>query len=202
MWLKELRLENLRVFANAALELSPGINVFTGANGAGKTSLLEAVYLLSYARSFRTKNRAMLTRHNAGGLVVFGRLAGARDIDRSIGLARDNGRWLAQIDGEPISLLSELLRLCAVVCFEPGSHALISGSSEYRRSFLDWGLFHVEPNFLQSWRRYQRCLKQRNALLRQEADRGAFAPWDRELISAAKEVTEQQLRRFFVEKLP
>ncbi len=199
MWLRELRLENLRVFENQTLEFSSGINLFVGANGAGKTSLLEAVYLLSYARSFRTNNRAVLARHNAGGLVIFGRLVYPDEIDRSVGLSRNHGRWQAQINGQPISALSDLLRLCAVVCFEPGSHALISGASEYRRNFLDWGLFHVEPNFLSSWRRYQRALRQRNALLRQHSDEAAFTPWNKELVSAAKEVT--QYRRNYLNLL-
>src|SRR3546814_9926793 len=51
--------------------------------------------------------------------------------------------------------------------FEPGSHALVSGGGEARRRYVDWGLFHVEPDFLPLWRRYARVLKQRNSLLKQ-----------------------------------
>jgi DNA replication and repair protein RecF len=74
-----------------------------------------------------------------------------------------------------------MLREVAVVCFEPGSHELISGAADVRRRFLDWGVFHVEHDFLLLWRTYQRALRQRNALLRSGAAASALDPWDREL---------------------
>ncbi|HKT29407.1 DNA replication/repair protein RecF, partial [Dyella sp.] len=85
-------------------------------------------------------------------------------------------------DGQDVSL-GQLIRECAVVCFEPGSHALIAGSAEERRRFLDWGVFHVEHEFLSTWRRYQRALKQRNSLLRGGGvlDEGVMVPWEQEL---------------------
>ena len=72
-------------------------------------------------------------------------------------------RWEARLDGAPAPSLTELCAQIAVVTFEPGSHDLIGGGAEHRRRFLDWGLFHVEPEFLPLWRRYARALKQRNA---------------------------------------
>jgi DNA replication and repair protein RecF len=79
--------------------------------------------------------------------------------------------------------MGQLVRECAVVCFEPGSHALIAGASDERRRFLDWGVFHVEQSFLLAWRRYQRALKQRNSLLRKEGmpDEALYLPWEEEL---------------------
>lgn len=75
--------------------------------------------------------------------------------------------------------MAQLGALCAalaVVTFEPGSHVLISGGGEPRRRFLDWGLFHVEPDFLTMWRRYARALKQRNALLKQARSHACWTP--------------------------
>jgi hypothetical protein len=66
----------------------------------------------------------------------------------------------------PAPCLTELCARIAVVTFEPGSHDLIGGGAEHRRRYLDWGLFHVEPDFLPWWRRYARALKQRNAALK------------------------------------
>lgn len=185
MRLTELRLENFRVFPSLEIGLSPGINLFTGANGAGKTSILEAVYLLSHARSFRSANRDVLLREGQSELSVFGRLLAGADVQHRLGLVRTGARWQARIDGSQPQRLTELLRLCAVVCFEPGSHALISGPASERRSFLDWGLFHVEQNFTAQWRRHQRALKQRNALLRQSPRASELEPWDIELADAA-----------------
>lgn len=186
MRLLELRLENFRAFSTLELTLSPGLNLFTGANGAGKTSVLEAVHLLSHARSFRSANRDVLLQEGRSEFSVFGRLETITSSQHRLGLVRGVGRWQARIDGKPPQNLIELLRLCAVVCFEPGSHALISGPSAERRAFLDWGLFHVEQDFIPLWRRHQRALKQRNALLRQSPRITELAPWDSELAAAAE----------------
>src|SRR5687768_16379439 len=159
MWLRRLRLEQFRSFAATECELDPGPNVFVGANGAGKTSLLEAAYLLSHGRSFRSGGREALAARGQDGYRVYAELVHADERSHRLGLERTTGAWLARRDGERVATLSELFRDCAVVCFEPGSHELISGSSGERRAFLDWGVFYVERGFLDDWRRYQRALK-------------------------------------------
>ncbi len=194
MFLAELRLENFRAFPSLEMALSSGINLFTGANGAGKTSILEAVYLLSHARSFRGANRDVLLREGQSELSVFGRLLAGAEVQHRLGLVRTASRWQARIDGSQPQSLMELLRLCAVVCFEPGSHALISGAAAERRSFLDWGLFHVEQDFTAQWRRHQRALKQRNALLRQSPRGSELEPWDIELAGAAVVLADHRAR--------
>jgi DNA replication and repair protein RecF len=178
--LVRLRLENLRAFQNLDLELAPSWSVFVGPNGAGKTTLLEAAYLLSHARSFRAAPREALVRHGTSGFSVFGRVARESATMSGLGLARVSGELEARVDGARVPV-SELLREIAVVCFEPGSHELISGAADGRRRFLDWGVFHVEHDFLRLWRSYQRALRQRNALLRSGADGASLDPWDREL---------------------
>src|SRR5690242_7980231 len=121
-----LRAHHLRCFD--AVELAPGprLNWLVGPNGAGKTSLLEAVYLLSHGHSFRAGAGDALVQRDRPGFDLFAELTreGCR---HRLGLARDAGEWRVQIDGEPRRTLSQLLELCAVVCFEPGSHALITG---------------------------------------------------------------------------
>lgn len=198
MHLAELRLENLRLFESLELELGPGINLLTGTNGSGKTSLLEGVYLLSHGRSFRTASRDVLSRLGGGSASVFGRIVSANGTARRIGLQRQGARWLARLDGQTPGGLADLLREIAVVCFEPGSHALISGPSEERRSFIDWALFHVEPKFLVISRRYLRALKQRNVLLRTGADRNEFESWEVELAAAGEQVTA--LRQSYLQR--
>ena len=113
---------------------------------------------------------------------VFAETRGDGDVLRRLGLGREGSRWEARLDGLDVPL-GMLVQACAVVCFEPGSHALIAGAAEERRRFLDWGVFHVEHAFLGAWRRYQRALKQRNALLRTgtAGPDELYAPWEREL---------------------
>jgi DNA replication and repair protein RecF len=86
-----------------------------------------------------------------------------------------------------------MLRNCAVVCFEPGSHALISGASAERRRLLDWGVFHVEHDFSDVSKRYRRALRQRNAALRDGSDAELDA-WDEELAQAAGPLTQARSR--------
>lgn len=200
MRLARLRIQNLRCLGEAELALAPGINVFVGANGAGKTSVLEAVFLLSHARSFRSGAREALLARGAARLSVFAELHRHGDRLLRLGLGREASRWEARLEGEGASL-GELIAECAVTCFEPGSHALIAGAAEERRRFLDWGVFHVEHAFLDAWRRYQRALKQRNSLLRSGTEPGSplYAPWETELANLAGWIDEQ--RRSYLERL-
>lgn len=175
-----LRAHHLRCFD--AVEITPGprLNWLVGPNGAGKTSLLEAVYLLSHGHSFRAGARDALVQRDRGGFDLFAELKRSQGVHR-LGLARESGEWRVRVDGEPRATLSPLLELCAVACFEPGSHALITGAAEQRRRFLDWGVFHVEHRTLDWWRDYRRALRQRNALLKQGDDAGQFVFWESEL---------------------
>ncbi|MGC1548335.1 MAG: DNA replication/repair protein RecF [Rhodanobacter sp.] len=193
MRLVNLRIRHLRCLTDLSIDLDPGVNVFSGGNGAGKTSVLEAVFLLSHARSFRSGARDALLQRGATGLSVFAELRHDDGRSTKLGLGRDGSRWQARADGATVSL-GDLVRECAVVCFEPGSHALIAGGAEERRRFLDWGVFHVEHDFLSVWRRYQRALKQRNSLLRSAnlPDETLFEPWEAELAQTATAIDAQR----------
>jgi len=200
MWLESLRIRGLRCLADVVIPLEPGVTVFAGANGAGKTSILEAAFLLSHARSFRSGAKDALLQRGAESLSVFTELRHADGRARRLGLGRQGVRWEARMDGEVVSL-SELVGECAVVCFEPGSHALIAGGAEERRRYLDWGVFHVEHEFMLAWRRYQRALKQRNALLRAStpASDALFLPWEAELDATAAVI--DRLRELYLAAL-
>ena len=188
MWLTRLRLSNLRNIAALELPLEPGLTVFTGANGAGKTSILEGAYLLSHAQSFRAGQHEALIRHGADALMLHAQVQRQSGLVQ-IGLARRANQWEARINGDAAGSLGAMLREFALVCFEPGSHALISGGSSERRRFLDWGVFHVEHDYLTSTRRFRRVLRQRNQLLKQGALDRELDVWDVELVRAADSVT-------------
>ena len=198
MRLSLLRVDQFRAFQAAEIRPAPGCNFLLGGNGSGKTSLLEAAYLLAYGRSFRGGAHEALIRHGASRFQVFSEWHdGARE--RRLGLAREARNWTARVDGAPAETLAALHAACAVVCFEPGSHALLEGGGELRRRFLDWGLFHVEQDFLPTWRRYQRALRQRNALLKQAPAAGLLAPWDREIVAEGERL--DALRQGYLARL-
>lgn len=186
MRLERLRIQGLRSLDDAALTFAPGINALVGANGVGKTSVLEAVFLLSHARSFRSGAREALLARGASRLSIYAEMRWGDGSLRRLGMGREAARWEARLDGEACSL-GALIGECAVTCFEPGSHALIAGGAEERRRFLDWGVFHVEHAFLTYWRRYQRALKQRNSLLRapMTSDEALYLPWEAEMATLA-----------------
>jgi len=193
MRIDQLRIKGLRCLTDVEVALAPEINMFVGANGAGKTSVLEAAFLLSHARSFRSGAKEALLQRGASGLSAFAELRHSDERPVRLGLGRAGSRWEARVDGEAVSI-GQLVRDCAVVCFEPGSHALIAGGAEERRRYLDWGVFHVEQLFLPAWRRYQRALKQRNSLLRSGnvVSDSLLEPWEFELAQAGTQIDIQR----------
>ena len=165
MHIKSLRIENFRNLKSVSIEPHPQLNFYYGDNGAGKTSLLEALVVVSRGKSFKTAHIEELSGVDAAPfrVVLESRFAGQ---DHKMGLERNGKNWKARLDGQDVPMLSALTRQLPMVLMEPNSHLLISGPPEGRRRFLDWGVFHVEPLFLDCWRRYARVLKQRNAALR------------------------------------
>lgn len=200
MRLTRLQVAQLRCLGEVEWRPAPGLNLVTGGNGAGKTSLVEAVHLLGYGRSFRGRVRDGLVRSGQPRLEVFAEWLDGQGRSRRAGLRHSGQAWEARLDGAPAPSLTELCAELAVVTFEPGSHELIAGGGEHRRRFLDWALFHVEPGFLPMWRRYARALKQRNALLKRgPAAAGQLEPWDQELAQAGEVLT--RLRAGYLERL-
>ena len=195
MHLTRLRIRDLRCLVDAELAPHSRLNLILGPNGAGKSSLLEAIHLLAYGRSFRCRVRDGLIRTGADALEVFAEWNDlARPAARRAGLRHAGTCWEARLDGQSVDLLGTLSAALAVLTFEPGSHALVDGPSETRRRFLDWGLFHVEQTFLPQWRRYARALKQRNALLKQASSMEQLQAWEGELAETGEQLTEARRR--------
>lgn len=199
MQLLELRIKALRCIEQAELHFAPGINLITGANGAGKTSVIEAIHLMGYGRSFRGRVRDGMIRSGATQCEVFIRWLENRPGERHAGLLHTGNTWQAKLNGDNTNSLTELCSEIPIVTFEPGSHELIGGGAEHRRRYLDWGLFHVEPEFVQQWRRYARALKQRNTLLKTQAGPSLLAPWEREMAISGETIS--RYRSQYLEQL-
>ena len=197
MRVTRLSLCNMRRFEAVELAPGPGLNLLVGANGVGKTTVLEALHLMAYGRSFRGRVRDGLIREHTPALEVFvewEEAATGIPLQRRAGLRHAGQEWTGRLDGRDVAHLGQLCAALAVVTFEPGSHALVAGGAENRRRYLDWGLFHVEPEFLPLWRRYARALKQRNALLKAGSTGRQLDAWDRELADAGEMLTAHRER--------
>jgi DNA replication and repair protein RecF len=187
----ELVAENLRCLQRAELSLSPGRNLIWGSNGSGKTSLLEAMFLLGRGRSFRTRNSERLIRHGEPNLTVFGRTGDV--LRRSLGIqVAKSGGTTARINGAPVGSLTELSQAFPVQVIEPGVHKLVEEGGFRRRRWMDWAVFHVEPGFGETWNRYTRAVKQRNAALRHDPTQASA--WDPEVARLGELIAESRAR--------
>lgn len=202
MRITRLEIKGLRRFQEVSLLPGPGLNLIVGDNGAGKTSVLEALHVMAYGRSFRGRIADGLVRVGEPALEVFVEWTQDWPVprERRAGLRHSGRGWQGRLDGEAVVQLGQLCAALAFVAFEPGSHALLSGSGELRRRFVDWGLFHVEPDFLPLWRRYARALKQRNALLKNGTKDGQqLDAWEQEMAVAGEPLTRH--RQWYLEQL-
>lgn len=206
MQLERLHIEKFRNFSSSQLEFAPQVNLICGANGSGKTSLLEAIYCLGFGRSFRTHQIKQVVQDDQDAFTLFAKLVapvvGSDECDtHKIGYRRfRNGEAQIKVDGEIERRFAALARLIPVQLITPESVELITGGPKLRRQFLDWGLFHVEQSFYPMWTSYVRLLKQRNALLRQgQHQRQDGVYWDQQLAVAGEQVAEARVA--YVESL-
>ncbi|HAZ60778.1 MAG TPA: DNA replication and repair protein RecF [Gammaproteobacteria bacterium] len=194
MRLERLEVTNVRCVERAVLEPGAGLNVLAGANGAGKTALLEAIHVLGSGRSFRSGGLRELTRWGADALVVNGRVRG-RAGACVIGVERGVGRAAISVGRQPVRSAAALARAVPQVVLDVGSSELIEGGPKGRRRWLDTTLFHVEPGYLELWLGYHRALRQRNAALMTEGPSGGTA-FDGLLVRQAEALNAQRQRIF------
>lgn len=203
MALNELHVHHLRNIEHQKLQFSPQLNLIHGDNGSGKSSLLEAIYYLATARSFRSSNHRRVVQQGHRTLTLFGSVSDPVRGLLSLGLEREpggkNGVRL-QRNGESIRSVSELARVLPVSVIEPGTFELVAGGPGNRRKFLDWLVFHVEHWFSGVWQEAQRALKQRNHLLRHGIiDASSIGPWNAQVAELGEHLNQgrqEGFRRF------
>lgn len=181
------------------LDCAPGLNLLIGPNASGKTSLLEALYVLGRGRSFRARQLRDLIQTGAAAFRVVAMMSAGGDQRVTVGIERDTRELTARIGGAPTRSLAELARQTPVLLLNPDSHRLLEDGPRQRRRFMDWGLFHAEPGFLDAWRRYDIALRHRNAALRTQAADRVVDAWDGELSTTAAVL--DRLRQTFCEAL-
>ena len=195
MLLKTLNVSQVRNLESVSLDCHPAANIIYGANGSGKTSLLESIFLLGRGRSFKHRDLRLVVNNKADQLVVSAKIY--RPLSKTthqLGIKRSaKGDFEARCDGQSIKSAAELALELPLQIIDAQSFSLIEGGPLQRRQFLDWGVFHVEHHYADLWRRFQKVLKQRNQLLRHgRIDKDSLRAWTQELVPLNEQITQQR----------
>ncbi len=203
MALTRLHIDRVRNLADVRLEGLGRVNVFYGDNGSGKTSVLEAIHLLGMARSFRSTSIKTLITHGEQACTVFGATSppSSPGAALTLGVQRSRaGEAHIKVGGKAVRTVAELAEQLPLQVITADSFGLLTGSPGARRQYLDWGVFHVEHRFFGQWQRFQRCIKQRNMLLRRgKISDQELAVWTRDLVQSGTAINEY--RKAYFEQL-
>lgn len=180
MTLLKLDVFSVRNIHSASLLPSSSINLITGANASGKSSLLEAIFILGRARSFRTTHIKQAIAFEQSNLIVSAQNRLSNGSVSNIGIQIDNKQCEIRIDQEN-KQKADLAYALPVQLIHPKSYRLLDAGPQIRREFLDWGIFNHNRNFLPNWRKFSKALQQRNALLKSRQIKQLSA-WDKELV--------------------
>ena len=197
MHLTWLQLRDFR--CHQALEVSPGpgVNVLLGGNGAGKSSVLEAIGYLATLASFRRAPEGSLVRVGAEAAIVRGEFAGEAGTVRVEVEIPSRGRHRVQIDGKRAAGRAEVAARVALVAFLPDDLDLVKRGPAYRREFVDDLAVQLWPAAARDLQEFERALRQRNALLRREgrrADAMTLEVWDERLAALGQVVVRRRLQ--------
>jgi DNA replication and repair protein RecF len=199
MGLQSLDIHDFRNIQNASLTFSSGLNLITGANAAGKTSLLEAIYCLGRVRSFRTSIVDEPVRYGQTAYRLVGRVRREQGRSVPLGIERQASGLQVHLDGQVIRRLSDLAGSFPVQVMSGDTDSILEGGPRYRRHAIDWALFHVEHPYREHWQRYTRALRQRNAALRARVAVDQVRAWDAEMLETGERI--DKLRKQYFEAL-
>jgi len=192
MEIHSLFLRNFRRYNEAFFEFKPGINLIHGPNAQGKTTLLEALYCFSVGRSFRTHYLRDLISHESTSFFI--------ELEFSHHQVKQKIRFFAEPQQKRIFLndtlltsVSNLIGLIQGVVITPDDMSLIKGTPLIRRQFLDLQLSQGDHSYLYHLSRYNRAMRQRNQLLKNQ-NLEMIEIWEKEMASSAAYVTKQRLQ--------
>ena len=184
MKLTEFTAVDFRNLQQVRLEPSSRFNIIEGHNGAGKTNILEGIYLLSSLKTFRPGTNSDFVRFDTSGAEIRA-IVEHQETTRTLRMSiTPKGRKI-WVDGKVVRKASAALGQLTVVLFAPEDLALSKGSPSGRRKFLDRAIYHRWPSSLDTFKRYAATLKQRNALLKADGDDSLLDIFDEQLAQQA-----------------
>lgn len=194
MQIKALRLKHFRNLTDVFITPNERFNIFTGANGQGKTNLLESLYLLSAVKSFRPQTNAELVEFGQTQALLEARVDRGgyeRVVKIEVG---ERGKKIF-LNNNPVRNLSDFFGTLNVVMFGPEDISLLKGGPSARRSFIDRAIFNAHPGYGTECMHYEEILKQRNALLKlPRHDRVLLSTYDEQLIQYGAAIVARRLK--------
>ncbi len=185
-----LKVINLRCFQDISYQPGPRNNLIYGANGSGKTSLLEALYIASIGKSFLTNRSSDLVLAGSNGMSVTATVADLADFGTSVIVVKKfKSDTHITVDGQAVTTASALARNLPVLVINSRAPDLLGENPSNRRALLDRSLFHVKQSYVRLWKDYRQALRQRNELLRNSVKSQAQY-WEEKLSESATLIDE------------
>lgn len=200
MFLQNLELKKFRNYSQLRLSLSPGINLFYGRNGQGKTNLLEAVSLLSLGRSFRTRRESEFIQWNAETCFLRGSFQ-QEAITRVVEIGIGQNQKKVKVDHQEIKI-TDLFSQVPIVSFAPDDLQLVKGGPQLRRDFIDLYLAQIEPEYRYVYYNFYKVLQHRNRFLKDvkyNYNSAEFEVWNEQLVATGAKVIKH--RATLIEKI-
>ncbi|NQY30865.1 MAG: DNA replication/repair protein RecF [Flavobacteriaceae bacterium] len=197
MPIEKIKLTNLRNIEYTEINLANKFNLFYGENGSGKTSVLEAIHLLSTRKSFRTSSTNQIIKNSTQSFTIYAELS---DVS-NIGIEKKHSEpIMVKKNGESATVAETASRLPIQLINTTGFQLLDMGP-KLRRKFIDWGVFHVEHAFFKVWQKFNNALANRNAILKKGGSREYLSAWNSILIDNAM-LIDKYRKKYFEEFCP
>ncbi len=181
MYLKNLHLTNFRSYEKLDLEITPGINIFVGKNGEGKTNIVEAIIYLTFLNSHRVANVQPLIKLGQETAYIRSKVSYPnRELEIVLELNAQKPNK-ATVNQNPVKSQKELFGLLQSIYFSPEDLDLVRGDSSLRRRFLDEFAILKSPKIAALTSDYEKAVKQRNKLIKSRANRESLQPWNEQL---------------------
>ncbi|MFC2136635.1 DNA replication/repair protein RecF [Bacteroidota bacterium] len=203
MYLKKLTLLNFKNYSQKEIELSEKINCFVGKNGVGKTNILDAIYYLSFCKSFLNPIDSQNIKHNEDLFVIQGEYDKADKVENVYCGVKRNTKKQFKRNQKEYQKLSDHIGLFPLVIISPIDYELITGGSEERRKFVSGIIAQYNKNYLEALIKYNKALTHRNKLLKSFAKTGKFDQvsidiWNEQLVIPGELIFKE--REKFIKK--
>jgi DNA replication and repair protein RecF len=181
MTLLKLDIHAVRNIQKETIVPAPEINFIYGENASGKSAVIEAIFILGRAKSFRSATIKPVINFAQNHLIVSAQTLQASGSALHLGIQLDSKSFCCRINQQSTQKRSDLAYALPLQIIHPKSYELLDAGPQLRREFLDWGIFNDDKHFLPAWRNYKKALSQRNSLLKTKRPE-QLNVWDKELV--------------------